>query len=321
MILNCVKGSVMKRSIISFLFGTFSLSAMAAPLGSVSKAVIPADVQQIINVDYRSMQNSPSAQALKAKVLPDQLKQFETALKGAGINPETDVEQLTFASFRVKDKPLHVIGVASGAFALPKVNARLKAKKVKYELYRKTRIYPMGASGLSMSLLDDFTMLFGEGTAVKLALDARDSEIPSLTTNSAFTDMIASVESDAIWSVLDAPGTQNMMKSALGEAAQLADYDMIKSRLKGSRYRMDFNNGVKFNLDVTTSDSMTAATLSSLLKAGMMYKKMNASAVEKSAMENLKVDSDSKDLKLIFESDDKKFISLVNSDLFAAVSR
>jgi hypothetical protein len=112
-----------------------------------------------------------------------------------------------------------------------------------------------------------------------------------------------------------------MMKSALGEAAQLADYDMIKSRLKGSRYRMDFNNGVKFNLDVTTSDSMTAATLSSLLKAGMMYKKMNASAVEKTAMDSLTVDSDSRELKLKFESDDKKFISLVNSDLFAAVSR
>jgi len=315
------KGSVMKRSIFAFLFGTFSLSAMAAPLGSVTKTVIPADVQQIINVDYRSMQNSPSAQALKAKVLPDQLKQFETALKAAGINPDSDVEQLTFASFRVKDKPLHIIGVASGAFALPKVTARLKAKKVKYDLYRKTRIYPMGASGLSMSLLDDFTMLFGESAAVKLALDARDSEIPSLTTNGMFTDMISSVESDAIWSVLDAPGTQNMMKSALGEAAQLADYDVIKNRLKGSRYKMDFNNGVKFNMDVTTSDSMTAATLSSLLKAGMMYKKMNASPIEKTAMDNLKVDSDSKDLTLKFESDDKKFIGLVNSDLFAAVSR
>ena len=311
----------MKRSIFAFLFGTFSLSAMAAPLGSVTKAVIPADVQQIINVDYRSMQNSPSAQALKAKVLPDQLKQFETALKSAGINPDTDVEQLTFASFRVKDQPLHIVGVASGAFALPKVITRLKAKKVKFDLYRKTRIYPMGSSGLSMSLLDDFTMLFGDSAAVKLALDARDSEIPSLTTNGLFSDMIAAVESDAIWSVLDAPGTQNMMKSALGEAAQLADYDMIKNRLKGSRYKMDFNNGVKFDLDVTTSDSMTAATLSSLLKAGMMYKKMNASAVEKTAMDSLKVDSDSKDLKLKFESDDKKFISLVNSDPFAAVSR
>src|SRR5438874_1336890 len=190
------KGSVMKRTIFAFLFGTFSLSAMAAPLGSVTKAVIPADVQQIINVDYRSMQNSPSAQALKAKVLPDQLKQFETALKSAGINPDTDVERLTFASFRVKDQPLHIVGVASGAFALPKVITRLKAKKVKFDLYRKTRIYPMGSSGLSMSLLDDFTMLFGDSAAVKLALDARDSEIPSLTTNGLFSDMIAAVESD-----------------------------------------------------------------------------------------------------------------------------
>jgi len=61
---------------------------------------------------------------------------------------------------------------------------------------------------------------------------------------------VSSASPDAIWSVLDAPGTQNMMKSALGEAAQLADYDMIKNRLKGSRYKMDFNNGVKFDLDV-----------------------------------------------------------------------
>src|SRR2546423_7673440 len=156
------KGSVMKRTIFAFLFGVFSLSAMAAPLGSVTKTVIPADVQQIISVDYRTMQNSPSAQALKAKVLPDQLKQFETALKGAGINPDTDVDQLTFASFRVKDKPLHIVGVASGAFAMPKVITRLKAKKVKPEMYRKTAIYPMGGSGLSMTLLDGFTMLFGE---------------------------------------------------------------------------------------------------------------------------------------------------------------
>ena len=43
--------------------------------------------------------------------------------------------------------------------------------------------------------------------------------------------------------------------------------------------------------------------------------------VQKTAMDSLKVDSDSKDLTLKFESDDKKFIGLVNSDLFAAVSR
>ena len=43
-----------------------------------------------------------------------------------------------------------------------------------------------------------------------------------------------------------------MMKSALGDAASLADYDVVKKRLLGSRYAMDFTNGVKFDLDVAT---------------------------------------------------------------------
>ena len=312
---------VMKSGILALLFAAFSLSAVAAPLNTVSRAVIPADIQQVINVDYRSMQDSPSAQALKAKVLPDQLKQFESALKSAGINPERDIDQLTFASFRLKDKPLQIVGVAQGEFALPQVFAKLRAKKIRPTKYRKTLIYPMGASGLQMALLDDFTMLFGETGAVKAALDTRDGDNLSLTSNTQMTDMISSVDSDAIWSVLDAAGTQNMMKSALGEASQLGDYEMIRKRLLGSRYKMDFANGVKFNLYVATSDSFTAATLSSLLKAGVLYKKMSASPAEKVALENMTVDSNSKDLTLKFESDDKKFISLVNSDLFAAIAK
>jgi hypothetical protein len=66
---------------------------------------------------------------------------------------------------------------------------------------------------------------------------------------------------------------------------------------------------------------MTAATLSSLLKAGVMYKKMNATPIEKLAMDSLTVNSDSSNLQLHFKTDDKKFQSLMHSELFAAVSR
>ena len=133
--------------------------------------------------------------------------------------------------------------------------------------------------------------------------------------------MLSSVDSGPVWSVLDQQGTQNMMRSALGDAAKLADYETVKKRLLGSRYSMNFSNGVNFDLDVVTSDSMTAATLSSLLKAGVMYKKMNASPIEKVAMDSLTVDSDSSNLQLHFKTDDKKFQTLLHSDLFAAVSR
>jgi hypothetical protein len=66
---------------------------------------------------------------------------------------------------------------------------------------------------------------------------------------------------------------------------------------------------------------MTAATISSLVKAGILYRRMTATPVEKMAIENVSVDSDSSDLQLHFKSDDKQFQSLMHSPLFAAVSK
>ncbi len=38
-----------------------SVAAWALPLGSSARSVIPSDVQQIISVDYRALQNSDTA--------------------------------------------------------------------------------------------------------------------------------------------------------------------------------------------------------------------------------------------------------------------
>ena len=83
-------------------------------------------------------------------------------------------------------------------------------------------------------------------------------------------DMMSSVDCAPVWSILDQQGTQNVMRSALGDAAKVADYETVKKRLLGSRYTMNFSSGVNFDLNVVTSDSMTAATVSSLVKAGML---------------------------------------------------
>ena len=37
------------------------------PLGTSARVVIPADIQQLISVDYRALKNSPTALALKAR--------------------------------------------------------------------------------------------------------------------------------------------------------------------------------------------------------------------------------------------------------------
>jgi hypothetical protein len=52
-----------------------------------------------------------------------------------------------------------------------------------------------------------------------------------------------------------------------------------------------------------------------------MYRKATASDLERSALEGVEVKSESNSLKMEFKTDDKKFQSLLDSDLFAAVSK
>lgn len=301
------------------LLFVLAASAVAAPVGSSARAVIPAQAQQIISVDYRALRNSESGMALKNRVLPENLKQFEESLKGMGIDPTKDVDQLTFVSFRGKGG-VKTIGIAQGDFSLKTFLLRTKTKKIKPRKYRTNDIYP-ASSGMSLNFLDPTSIVFGDGSAVEAALDARDGESESLGGNSKMSSMMADVESGPVWSVLDDKGTQTMMKSALGEASQLADYENIKSRLLGSNYIVDFSRGVNFDLTVSTADNMTASTMASLIRAGVMYKKANGSSAEKMALEGMTVRSDSSDLLLHFKADDRKFESLLQTELFAAVSK
>ncbi len=174
--------------------------------------------------------------------------------------------------------------------------------------------------GFVMTFLDDNTMLFGETSAVKDGLDVRNGDAAGVASNPDMLQMIVDSESGPVWSVLDQQGTQNMLRSVLGEASALADYDTIKKRLLGSNYSLDMQHGVDFGLNVQTSDSFTAGTLSALMKAGILYKKAAGTADEKSAMDSTEVDSDGGRLMVKFKADDSKFQSLLKSDLFQAVS-
>jgi hypothetical protein len=293
--------------------------AYAMPLNSSARSCIPADLLQLISVDYRSLKDSPTAMALKQQLMPDNIKQFEAALKGIGLDPEKDIDTLTFASFRSGKQGVKTVGIAAGPFDMKTVLKKMKLQKYVPKKYGNSDIYPMDG-GFVMSFLDDSTLLFGDATSIRVALDTRDGQILGLDTNGNMADMMTDVDSSPVWSILDQQGTQNMMRSAMGDATKIADYETVKKRLLGSRYAMTFTNGVNFDLTVLTDDSVTAGTMASLVKAGILYKKMSATPAEKVAIDNTTVDSDGSNLMVHFKANDQQFQSLMHSELFAAVT-
>src|SRR5271165_754177 len=84
----------------ALVIGLITGSALGANLNTNARSVIPADVQQIISVDYRSLRSSASGIALRNRVVPAELSQLEQSLQRSGIDPDQDISQLTFVAVR-----------------------------------------------------------------------------------------------------------------------------------------------------------------------------------------------------------------------------
>jgi hypothetical protein len=294
--------------------------ASAAQLSSDAKSAIPKDIQQLIVVDYHAMQNSPAAMELKDRVLPPELKRLETALKSSGLKVDQDADVLAFAAFREQaGQGTRIVGIAQGQFHTREILANFAKNKTKPYIIRNNSVYPMGSAGMSVVFLNQTTMVFGDKDAVKEAMDARDGIIPDFLSNSDMVNEMGVVDSKAVWSLLDAKGTQTMMKGVLGDAAQLADYDTVKNRMKSSRYTMDFQNGVKFDMAVVMSDTLTAATAATLMKGVSIMRKTSGSTLEKSALDQTTIDSNAGTLTVAYSSSDSQFASLLTSPLFQSV--
>jgi len=306
----------------SILLGAGSL-AFAAQLSTDARGVIPHDVQQLVVIDYHAMQNSPAAMNLRNRVMPPELKQFDEALSHSGLNENHDVDELAFVLFRPSPSSdaLQTVGIAQGQFDTQAIVANFRRQKVKVTMIRTNSVYPMARTGMVLCFVDPSTMIFGDRDAVTKALDARDGMAASLLTNSSMMNAMQSVDNFPLWSILDDKGTQTMMKQVLGEAGSVADFDSVRKRMEASWYSMDFQHGVRFDLTVETGDSFSAATISSLMSAAMMVRKMSATDAEKQALNATDIGSSSGNLTIHFATSDGEFSSLLQSPLFKTMVR
>ena len=172
------------------LCAALAMPAQAAQLSGDARAAIPHDVQQLVVIDYRAMQNSATAMSLRERVMPPDLKQFDDALRKSGLNENHDVDQLAFALFRPAgaSDELATVGIAQGQFSMDDILANLKKQKAKITKLRDNLIYPMGRTGMVLCFVDPSTMVFGSSDAVKHALNARDGVEQSLLTNGSLMD-------------------------------------------------------------------------------------------------------------------------------------
>jgi hypothetical protein len=185
----------LKISIPALLLAA-ATSAQAAQLSTDARTAIPHDVQQLVAIDYQTMENSTAAMNLRNRVMPPELKRFEDALEKSGLNENHDVEQLAFVLFRPRSDGdrLDTVGIAQGQFSVQDILANFRKQKQKVMLVRTNKVYPLARTGMVVCFVDPSTMVFGDSEAVRLALDARDGMAPSILTNGTMMDAMRNVD-------------------------------------------------------------------------------------------------------------------------------
>ncbi len=290
----------------------------AAEISSEARIVVPAQVQQILSVSYSRL-HDPALQPLLAQVLPPEFQNVSTIFKQGGIQPQTDVRRLEFIIFSGAKGP-GLLLVAEGNFENFQPDRFFHKTKRRPQPPQYHGIRYDSANGLDFFLPDNGTLVLGSYANIRRAIDAEQGVIPNLDSNSSMSDLISGTQDTDVWSVLNAAGTRNVLTSLVGAGGKMGN--VLSRQFNGCRYTLDFTSGVQLNLELIAGDDLTAASLSTGLRAALLYREaQEPNPVVKQLLNAVEVDSAGSHVFLQVSSTENQLAQLTSSPLFKSIIR
>jgi hypothetical protein len=245
-------------------------------------ALFPKDVGEFGYVDMKGAQKYKWFPQLEQQIMPARFRQFETFLKSAGIDPNTQLEDLAFAAIPANDKhPEEVLGVAEGEFQPDTTEAYLKKLKLPTRKSHGYTLYAFGSGDSPFDIffffLDSNTAVFGQGDAIDKLISVRVDGDPSLLANTTIYPLINQANGQGlIWAVLDQHYTQLGLKQLLPEVASAQQSPALFEKVKAMIISVDATPDIQTQFEAVCGSPDDANNLGALLQAGILYRRYQA---------------------------------------------
>lgn len=259
-----------------------TLMPCPASAGSLSTSVIgmfPKETGEFAYADMKSARQYPWFNQLRDQVIPSRFRQFEQFLSSAGIDPYTQVEELSWGALvDPKTGAEQIVGVALGQFSPESAEARFKQQKLPFIEKHGYRLYAFG-SGASPSdilffFLDSNTAAFGHRAALEKMIDVRFGAAESLLSNDTLFPLITEANGNGlIWAVLDRRYTHLAMEQLLPQAGQFPQAAAIIERLHAMEINVLADGGLDAHFQAVCNSPDDANLLAAALQAGVMYRR------------------------------------------------
>ena len=291
-----MKQGMGNKFIKPILLSAVFLTACAWPsllrANSLSSDVIgmfPKDVGEFAYADLRAARAFAWFPQLKEQMLPARFRQFETFLASAGIDPNSQVEELAWAlvpspmpsgvpAGNAVPQSDEVVGVALGSFRPETAESYFKAQKLPVIKVRNYSLYGFGSGtgpgDLFFLFLDSNTAAFGQRQELEHLIAVRYGEEQGILSNNDLYPLITAANgSGLVWAVLSAPYTRLAMQQLAPETTQFPAAQQLVAGLRALTIQIVSSGGIEAHFEAVCASPDAANTFAALLSAGLMYQR------------------------------------------------
>jgi hypothetical protein len=260
-----------------------SLLPKPSAAGTLSAAVIgmfPKEVGEFAYADLKAARKFSWFPQLREQLLPAKFREFEQFLSKAGVDPNTQVEEVAWAGIGSGDEGEQIVGVALGSFSPSATEDRFKQQKMAMVTVKGSHLYSStgtGAGDIMFFFIDSNTAAFGQRAALEKMIDVRAGQADSLLSNDAIGSLINEGNGKGIiWAVLDQHYTKLGMQQLLPQASDFPQAAAIVNRLKAMVISVQADSGIDAKFQAVCATPDDANTLAAALQAGVLYRKYQA---------------------------------------------
>src|SRR5215475_1016489 len=275
------------------------LTAAAKPvkaggLGADTIGLFPKDVGEFAYADLKKARTMKWYPALEQQMLPERFRQFEKFLASAGIDTNSQVDELTWglvpAAALSKDAALaaqasttppeneEIVGLALGNFNPDSTEAYFKAQKLPTAQSHGYTLFAFGSGvgpdDLFFFFVDSNKAAFGHRQLLEKLIAVRYGEEESLLRNDKLYNLINEANgTGVVWAVLNQAYTKLAMSQLAPEVEQFPEAAKLVGRMQAMLITATTGSGMDGKFQAVCGSTEDANTLSQLMAAGLMYKK------------------------------------------------
>jgi hypothetical protein len=312
-----------------FLFAALYFAPQPSSASSLSTAVMgmfPKEVGEFTYADLKAARKFPWFNQLKEQLLPSHFRDFEKFLASAGVDPNTQVDELAWGAITAtKTTGEQVVGIALGSFDPSSSEDHFKQQKLPMIEVHGYKMYAFGSGtgggDILFMFIDANTAAFGNRAALEELIDVRTGVTESLLTNDFIFPLMGEANgSGIIWSVLDKNYAHMAMQQLLPEATQFAQAAPILGRVRGMTITVNADSGIDAHFQAVCSTPDDANLLAAGMQAALMMRRYQETQDHPDlagALDQVRVSPAGDRLKIEAPVTQDQILSLIKSRAFA----